>query len=94
MRFLEAPTSPGAGMTERGRRQWKEGADYVCEGGWLVRSNTTWALTLAANTKARFTRAVDGTLIIERREEAGGVVIVVPMYVSTGRWFRYTQVAP
>ena len=95
LRVLEGPIGNGAtAMTERGRRQWKEGENYLCENGWLVLSDTKLLplVVVVANTKARFTRAVDGSLIVERREEGGGVVIVVPMYVSTTNWFRYARV--
>jgi hypothetical protein len=83
-------------LVERGRRQWKEGEDYACDNGWLVLSNTKVIPLglVVANTAGRFTRAQDGSLVVERREEGGGVILVVPAYLSVRDWFRFERADP
>jgi hypothetical protein len=83
----------GADLVERGRYEWKEGEDYRCEDGWLVLSNTKVIPlgVIVANTTGRFTLARDGSLVVERREEGGGVVLVVPAYASIRDWLLYRR---
>lgn len=85
----------GASLTERGRHLWKEGEHYQCDSGWLVLSSTKALFPLGVaveNTAGRFALAQDGWLVVERRVEGGGVIVVFPTYYSARDWIRYPRV--
>lgn len=72
-------------------RHWREGPDYSCDEGWLVRRQTYfWATPVLSGTDSqRFARSQAGDLLVQTRTEAGGVFLVLPVYRGERFWFRY-----
>ena len=94
LRFFAPPAATDRnGPLELGRRQWKQGEDFNCENGWLVLSKTKVVpLTfMVGNETARFTLAADRSLVVERSEESGGVLVVLPAYLSSRDWQSYPR---
>jgi hypothetical protein len=40
----------------------------------------------------RFALAADRSLVVEKREDGGGVLVVLPAYLSYRSWQRYARV--
>jgi hypothetical protein len=49
---------------------------------------------MAMSMQVRLARAVDGSLVVERRESGGGVVIFVPYVGSYRYWSLHPAAAP
>ena len=94
LRFF-APPLPGlSDGQELGQRRWRKGEDFTCEDGWLVLSSTKLIpLGLYVTSDVvRFAPAGDRSLVVEKREKGGGVLVVLPAYVSSRIWQRYARV--
>jgi hypothetical protein len=66
--------------------------DFTCAQGWLVRQPAgLTVIGVAQDHQVRFGRTVRGDLVVEDRERAGGVMIAVPLYLSTVGWHLYRQ---
>lgn len=95
LRLVEGPVADdGSGGAEVGRRQWQPGSDYQCEDGWLVLSWTRFAPIPAAGSvnSVRFVPGRDGSLVVEQRGAAGGVLFFLPVYFSSNSWHLFRQV--
>ena len=93
-RFFASAGKDGTELQELGSRRWQQGEDFQCEDGWLVQSKTRFVpLTAFVTTDAfRFALAADRSLVVEKREDGGGVLVVLPAYISARNWFRYLRV--
>jgi hypothetical protein len=40
----------------------------------------------------RFAPSGDRSLVVEKREDGGGVLVVLPAYISSRTWHRYARV--
>lgn len=94
LRFF-APVVQGRGEpAELGSRRWQQGEDFQCVDGWLVLSKTRLIPLgiYVSSDIVRFTVATDRSLVVEKREEGGGVLVVLPAYLSYRIWQRYPRV--
>ena len=92
---FHAPAASGrGGPLELGRRQWRQGEDFLCEQGWLILSKTKIAPLPAVVVKdaARLTLTTDGSLVVENRQDGGGLLVVFPSYMSFRNWQLYRRV--
>ncbi len=92
-RFFASAGKDGTEPQELGSRRWQQGEEFRCEDGWLVQSKTRF-IPLAAYVTTdtfRFTLAADRSLVVEKREDGGGVLVVLPAYISAWNWFRYPR---
>lgn len=73
-------------------RTWREGKDYQCVQGAIEwhGDNFKFIGVLSSNV-LRLQRNVRGDLVVRQAEVGGGIVIVVPLYVSDTRWHVYRQ---
>ncbi len=76
-------------------QRWNEGPDFRCEDGWLIRQRGYfWATPVLTGTDSeRFARDAHGDLLVQRRTEAGGVFLFLPVYRGERFWFRYPRIA-
>lgn len=74
-------------------QRWVDGRDYRCEDGWLIRRHAYfWATPVLTGTDSeRFARSETGELLAQKTTEAGGVVLVLPVYRGERFWFRYPR---
>lgn len=75
--------------------RWQQGAHYSCEGGWLIRKQTNFAVVpaLAGSESRRFSRATNGDLLVQGTSGASGMVLLFPYYRDQRFWLRYPLVA-
>jgi hypothetical protein len=93
LRFFAPPVQGRGEPPELGVRHWQQGEDFTCEDGWLVLSKTRvipMGLFVTSDI-VRFALAGDRSLVVEKREAGGGVVLVFPGYVSSRTWQRYPR---
>jgi hypothetical protein len=93
LRFFAPRVQGRSEPPELGSRHWQQGEDFTCEDGWLVLSKTrVIPLGLFVTSDiVRFALAGDRSLVVEKRETGGGVVLVFPGYVSSRTWQRYPR---
>lgn len=94
LRFFAPLVEGRSEPRDLGQRRWQQGEDFKCEDGWLVLSKTK-LIPLAVYVSSdvvRFTLASDRSLVVEKREEGGGVIVVLPAYISSRTWQRYPRV--
>ena len=78
--------------TQYFRREYRQGDDFECDGGWLERPQRTLKIIgVAQRHVARMARTVDGDLVVEHIDKAGGIVLVVPMYTAERSWHLYRE---
>ncbi|CAM3316984.1 hypothetical protein [Halomonas lysinitropha] len=69
--------------------------DYLCEDGWLLLESSRWVAEQVSGFESmtyRFTRANDGTLVVQVSASALGVIFVVPVAGSSTEWHRFQPV--
>jgi hypothetical protein len=94
LRFFAPPVQGRSESEELGSRRWQQEEDFKCEDGWLVLSKTR-LIPLAifvTSDVVRFALAADRSLVVEKREDGGGVLVVLPAYLSYRSWQRYARV--
>lgn len=71
-------------------RVWREGKDYRCADGVMeFRPETFKFFGVISNDVLRLQRNVRGDLVAREAGVAGGVVLVVPLYVQVTGWHAY-----
>ena len=75
-------------------RTWHEGTEYRCANGAMEWHGESFKfIGVVSNDLVRLQRNARGDIVIGEAGTAGGVVLVVPMYVSVRSWFVYRRVA-
>jgi hypothetical protein len=75
-------------------RTWHEGTEYRCARGAMEWHGESFRfIGVVSNDLVRLQRNARGDIVIREAGTAGGVVLVVPMYVSSRHWHAYRRVA-
>ncbi len=85
-------------MTSDGRilldRTWREGKDYQCAQGAIEWDGDNFKfIGVLSSIVLRLQRNARGDLVVRQAEVGGGIVIVVPLFVSDTSWHVYRQLA-
>jgi hypothetical protein len=73
-------------------RDLRDGEHFACRDGWLeLRQPEVVFVGIVNRRIARFARNVRGDLVVQESDVGGGVVLVVPMYVSERNWHLYRE---
>ena len=74
-------------------RTWHEGKEYRCASGAMEWHGESFKfIGVVSNDIVRLQRNARGDIVIREAGAAGGVVLVVPMYVSSRYWHAYRRV--
>lgn len=80
------------------RRTWRGLVPAIAPCALVAPTRAPTRLRLDASTPNRLTVVAlfdDGREVpVERREEGGGVILVVPAYMSVRNWFLYRRLGP
>jgi hypothetical protein len=75
-------------------RTWHEGQEYRCAHGAMEWHGKTFKfIGLASNDLVQLQRNARGDIVIREAGTSGGIVLVVPMYISGRSWYAYRRVA-
>jgi hypothetical protein len=75
-------------------RTWHEGKEYRCADGAMEWHGESFKFVgVISNDLVRLQRNARGDIVIREAGTAGGIVLVVPMYVSGRYWHAYRRVA-
>ena len=75
-------------------RTWHEGKEYRCAHGAMEWHGESFRFVgVVSNDLVRLQRNARGDIVIREAGTAGGIVLVVPMYLSSRSWHAYRRVA-
>lgn len=73
-------------------REWHDGVDFRCDQGWMALRLPGLAQPIPlviGSFQPRFTRTIDGQLVVEVNERGAGVVLIMPFLSEYRHWHRY-----
>jgi hypothetical protein len=75
-------------------RTWHEGTEYRCTHGAMEWHGESFKfIGVISSDLVRLQRNARGDIVIGEAGKAGGIVLVVPVYVSDRSWYAYRRVA-